>query len=52
MKRVLRISYVSAILLALILSVLPLFPTSASSSDKLVHVIPIEGNVEKAYLRL
>ncbi|CAG9619361.1 NfeD family protein [Sutcliffiella rhizosphaerae] len=50
MKKVLRISYISAILLALVLSVLPLFPGQISSAEKVVHVIPIKGNVEKGLL--
>jgi membrane-bound serine protease (ClpP class) len=51
MKRVLRISYVSAFLLAFILSALPLFSTHSSGAEKLVHVIPVEGTVEKGLLQ-
>jgi membrane-bound serine protease (ClpP class) len=50
MKKVLRISYVSVFLLALILSALPFFSTHTSSADKSVHVIPVEGTVEKGLL--
>ncbi len=50
MKKVLRISYVSAFVLALILSALPLFPSHTSSAEKLVHVIPVNGTVEKGLL--
>ena len=50
MKKVLRISYVSVFLLALILSALPLFPSQTSSAEKMVYVIPVEGNVEKGLL--
>ncbi|MGD6872689.1 NfeD family protein [Sutcliffiella horikoshii] len=50
MKKVLRISYVSAFVLALILSALPLLPTHTSSAEKLVHVIPVNGTVEKGLL--
>ncbi|MCM3619111.1 nodulation protein NfeD [Sutcliffiella horikoshii] len=50
MKKVLRISYVSAFVLALLLSALPLFPSHTSSAEKLVHVIPVHGTVEKGLL--
>ncbi|WP_078379649.1 NfeD family protein [Sutcliffiella halmapala] len=50
MKKVLRISYLSTFLLALILSVLPILPSQTDSADKLVYVIPVENTVESGLL--
>lgn len=50
MKKVLRIGYVSAFLLALILSVFPMAPSTVDGAEKLVYVIPVEDTVETGLL--
>ncbi|MFE7061117.1 nodulation protein NfeD [Sutcliffiella sp. NPDC057660] len=50
MKKVLRIGYVSAFLLALILSVFPIAPSTVDGAEKLVYVIPVEDTVETGLL--
>jgi len=50
MKKVLRIGYVSAFLLALILSVFPMAPSHVDGAEKLVYVIPVEDTVETGLL--
>ncbi|MGD6832199.1 NfeD family protein [Sutcliffiella halmapala] len=50
MKKVLRIGYVSAFLLALILSLFPMAPSTVDSAEKLVYVIPVEDTVESGLL--
>ncbi|MCA1318891.1 nodulation protein NfeD [Bacillus tianshenii] len=50
MKKVLRIGYVSAFLLALILSLFPMAPSTVDGAEKLVYVIPVEDTVESGLL--
>lgn len=50
MKKILRIGYVSAFLLALILSVFPMAPSTVDGAEKLVYVIPVEDTVETGLL--
>lgn len=50
MRKVLRIGYLSTFLLALVLSVLPIFPSQTDGAEKLVYVIPVENTVESGLL--